>query len=85
MERAGRASRTTPKTGKEQRGSPGSGEGSARAEATFGPKRPKTASALSELGAIYMALGKYAEAEPFLKRSLAILEKTLGPIIPTQP
>ncbi|MFC1813497.1 tetratricopeptide repeat protein [Thermodesulfobacteriota bacterium] len=28
---------------------------------------------------IYQAIGKYAEAEPLYKRSLAILEKAFGP------
>jgi tetratricopeptide (TPR) repeat protein len=48
------------------------------AEATFGAQHPKTASSLSKLASVYTALGKYAEAEPFLQRALAIWEKTLG-------
>ena len=33
----------------------------------------------NNLGLLYMAQGKYVEAEPLLKRSLAIREKALGP------
>ena len=33
---------------------------------------------------LYRDQGKYAEAEPFFKRSLAILEKTLGPEHPNE-
>ena len=34
---------------------------------------------LNNLAALYVAQGRYAEAEPLYKRSLAIQEKALGP------
>jgi len=34
---------------------------------------------LNNLGLLYRAQGKYAEAEPLYRRALAIAEKTLGP------
>ena len=37
------------------------------------------ATSLNNLAGLYMAQGKYSKAEPLLKRSLSILEKTLGP------
>ena len=37
------------------------------------------AASLNGLAFLYSAQGKYAEAEPLFKRSLAILEKALGP------
>ena len=45
----------------------------------FGPEDPRLASSLNELVALYRAQGKDAKAEPLLKRSLVIKEKTLGP------
>ena len=45
----------------------------------FGPEAPRLTTSLNDLGALYRAQGKYAEAEPLLKRSLAIREKALGP------
>jgi tetratricopeptide (TPR) repeat protein len=41
-------------------------------------KAMEKASDLNNLGALYRAQGEYAEAEPFYKRALAILENTLG-------
>ena len=37
------------------------------------------ARSLNDLAELYRAQGKYAEAEPLYKRSLAISEKALGP------
>ena len=37
------------------------------------------ATSLNNLGALYNTQGKYAEAEPLLKRSLATWEKAVGP------
>ena len=34
---------------------------------------------LNNLAALYQAQGKYAEAEPLFRQSLAIVEKALGP------
>jgi len=35
--------------------------------------------ALYNLAALYLAQGKYAEAEPLFQRALAVREKALGP------
>ncbi len=45
----------------------------------FGAQDPRLATTLNYLGLVYDAQGKYAEAEPLYKRSLAIREKALGP------
>ncbi len=45
----------------------------------LGPQDPRLATTLNYLGLVYDAQGKYAEAEPLYKRSLAILENALGP------
>jgi len=45
----------------------------------FGPQDPRLATTLHNLGELYQVQGKYAEAEPLYKRSLAIREKVLGP------
>ena len=45
----------------------------------FGPQDPRLATGLNNLGLLYKAQGKYGEAEPLYKRSLAITEKALGP------
>jgi tetratricopeptide (TPR) repeat protein len=45
----------------------------------FAPEDPRLATSLNNLAALYQAQGKYAEAEPLHKRSLAIREKALGP------
>ena len=37
------------------------------------------AASLNNLAGLYQEQGKYAEAEPLYRRSLAILEKALGP------
>jgi len=48
------------------------------AENTFGPDHPRVATSLNNLGEVYGAQGRYAEAEPLYKRALAILEEALG-------
>src|SRR6516162_10920 len=45
----------------------------------FGPDHPYIPLVLDELAACYYKQHKYAEAEPLLKKSLAIPEKTRGP------
>src|SRR5207247_848315 len=45
---------------------------------TVGADHPSTARTLSELGYGYFVLGRYAEAEPLYRRSLAIRESVLG-------
>ncbi len=45
----------------------------------FGPDDPRLAGTLSNLGGLYRAQGRYAEAEPLHKRALTIVEKVLGP------
>ena len=42
------------------------------------PEHPDVAISLNDLGELYRVQGRFAEAEPFLKRSLAITEKALG-------
>ena len=45
----------------------------------FGPQDPRLATSLNDLGEVYLLQGRYAEAEPLLKRALAIRENALGP------
>ncbi len=45
----------------------------------FGPEDIRFGGTLNALGFIYHTQGKYAEAEPLLKRALAIAEKARGP------
>jgi tetratricopeptide (TPR) repeat protein len=45
---------------------------------TFGPGDPRIAASLTNLAVSYSDQGRYAEAEPLYKRSLAIYEKALG-------
>ena len=45
----------------------------------LGPDHPNVATSLNNLAELYRNQGKYAEAEPLYKRSLAIREKALGP------
>ena len=40
----------------------------------FGAQDPRLARSLNDLAVVYSNLGRYAEAEPLFKRSLAILE-----------
>ncbi len=44
----------------------------------FGPDDQRLATSLNNLGLLYQTQGKYAQAEPLYKRSLAIWEKGLG-------
>jgi CHAT domain-containing protein/tetratricopeptide (TPR) repeat protein len=48
-------------------------------EKALGPDHASVARTLNNLGALYQAQGRYAQAEPLYKRSLAIKEKALGP------
>ena len=45
----------------------------------MGPDHPDVATSLNNLAWLYHAQGRYAEAEPLYKRSLAIVENALGP------
>jgi tetratricopeptide (TPR) repeat protein len=45
----------------------------------FGPDDPRLATALNNLAELYRVQGKYVDAEPLYRRSLAIREKVLGP------
>ena len=45
----------------------------------LGPDHPDVANSLNILGFLYLLQGRYADAEPLLKRALAIGEKALGP------
>lgn len=45
----------------------------------FGPDDPRLATTLDDLAELYRAQGRYAEAEPLYKRSLAIREKISTP------
>jgi tetratricopeptide (TPR) repeat protein len=48
-------------------------------EKALGPDHPDVAKPLNNLAELNSVQGKYAEAEPLYKRSLAIWEKALGP------
>ncbi len=50
-----------------------------KAAEEFGSEDPRLATSLSNLAGLYYAQSRYAEAEPLLKRSLAIDEKAFGP------
>ena len=52
-------------------------------ETALGPEHPEVATSLNNLAALYKAQGRYAEAEPLYRRSLAIKEKALGPEHPS--
>jgi tetratricopeptide (TPR) repeat protein len=47
-------------------------------EKALGKDHPDMATSLNNLAILYDDQGKYAEAEPLLLRSLAIMEKALG-------
>ena len=51
----------------------------------LGPEHPDVAAALNNLALRYKTQGRYVEAEPLYRRSLAIREKALGPEHPTSP
>ena len=48
-------------------------------EKALGPEHPDVAASRNNLAELYQAQGRYAEAEPLYRRSLAIWEKALGP------
>jgi tetratricopeptide (TPR) repeat protein len=48
-------------------------------EKAFGPDHPDVALSLANLAELYRVQGRYANAEPLFKRSLAINEKAFGP------
>ena len=48
-------------------------------EKILGPDHTEVATSLNNLALLYYAQGRYAQAEPLYKRSLAILEKALEP------
>ena len=52
-------------------------------EKTFGPEHPRTAVSLTTLANFYRTTGRFAEAEPLLRRALAIQEK--APQGPNRP
>ena len=45
-------------------------------ESQLGADHPDTAASLNDLAGLYYAQGRYSEAEPLLKRSLAIRESS---------
>ena len=47
-------------------------------EKVLGPEHPSVAGSLDVLALLYRDTGRFAEAEPLSKRSLAIYEKMLG-------
>ena len=53
-------------------------QGAVKEAEAFGPHDPRLATSLNNLALLYQVQGKYAEAEPLYKRSLAIREKALG-------
>ena len=44
----------------------------------FGGQDPRLATSLNNLALLYKSLGKYAQADPLLRRALTIQEKALG-------
>ncbi len=48
-------------------------------ENALGPEHPDVAQSLNNMAELYLARGRYAEAEPLHKRALAIWEKAVGP------
>lgn len=48
----------------------------------FGPRDMRLPSTLNRLAQVYHDQGKYGQAEPLYKRSLALVEKVLGPAHP---
>ncbi len=50
-------------------------------EKALGPDHPDVAS-LNNLASLYNSQGRYADAEPLLKRALTIQERALGPAHP---
>ena len=54
-------------------------------EAGLGPDHPNVAIRLNNLAQLLQATNRLAEAEPLMRRALAIDERASGPIIPTSP
>jgi tetratricopeptide (TPR) repeat protein len=52
---------------------------SVRAVPTLGPDHPDVGTDLNNLAVLYRVQGRYPDAEPLMKRALAIDEKALGP------
>ncbi len=52
-------------------------------EKALGLDHPEVATCLNNLAALYKTQGRYAEAEPLHRRSLAIDEKVFGPEHPS--
>jgi tetratricopeptide (TPR) repeat protein len=50
-----------------------------RTEATFGPDSTETAASLNNLAELFSRLGRFGDAEPLYRRSLAIRENILPP------
>lgn len=50
----------------------------AERETKFGKEHPRTAAAMADFGAMHLAKGNVAAAEPLLKRAVEILEKAKG-------
>jgi CHAT domain-containing protein/tetratricopeptide (TPR) repeat protein len=50
-----------------------------QAEAEFGPNHLRIVPWLKKLSSLYLGQGRYDEAEPFIRRALAIEEHALGP------
>ena len=48
----------------------------------LGPNNASVAQALNNLAALYLYQGRHDDAEPLLKRSVAVFEKALGPTSP---
>ena len=49
------------------------------AEQSLDPSHPSVATSLNSLALLYNAQGQHTQAEPLLKRALAIFEKSIGP------
>src|SRR5262249_36398539 len=50
----------------------------ASGEGALGPDQPDVGQSLNNLAGLYRAQGRYGDAEPLLKRTIAIYEKALG-------
>ncbi len=45
----------------------------------LGPEHPDVSLSLNNLAALYLAQGKYTEAEPLFQRALIVLTRAVGP------
>ena len=52
------------------------------AESAFGSDNPNVSLVYNSLSTAYIAVGRYADAEPFLKRAIQIRERNVGPNSP---